>query len=168
MTNIGGTTTVLPDASSGPVWETAPLENDLYIAGMPRVHVDVTTATLGGQLYALLEDCDNQSNCIHLGHAIMDLRYHAGGESIQTWTPVVETINAKMEFFAMDAEVEAGHVLRLSLRSTGEDYLPASTSSVVFVQEGATSTLQLDTFEPNDRRYFTPPVCTHERCLQDA
>ena len=53
----------------------------------------------------------------------MDLRYHAGGEAIQTWTPVVETINAKMEFFAMDAEVEAGHVLRLTLRSTGEDYL---------------------------------------------
>ena len=166
MTNIAGTTTVLPDASSGPVWETEPLAEDLYIAGMPRVHVEVTTASLGGQLYALLEDCDNQSNCIHLGHAIMDLRYHAGGDEIQTWTPIVESINAKMEFFAMDAEVPAGHVLRLSLQSTGEDYLPASTSSVVFVEEGASSTLQLDTFVPEDRLYFTPPECTHERCLQ--
>ncbi len=168
MINIAGTTTVLPDASSGPIWETEPLAEDIYIAGMPRVHVEVTTASLGGQLYALLEDCDNQSNCIHLGHAIMDLRYHAGGDEIQTWTPVVESINAKMEFFAMDAEVPAGHVLRLSLQSTGEDYLPASTSSVVFVEEGSASTLQLDTFEPADRRYFTPPVCTHERCLQTA
>lgn len=168
MTNIAGTTTVLPDASSGPVWETEPLAEDMHIAGMPRLHVEVTTATLGGQLYALLEECDNQSNCIHLGHAIMDLRYHAGGDDIQTWTPVVESINAKMEFFAMDAEVPAGHVLRLSLQSTGEDYLPASTSSVVFVEEGASSTLQLDVFEPADRRYFTPPVCTHERCLQAA
>ena len=168
MINIAGTTTVLPDASSGPIWETEPLAENMHIAGMPRVHVEVTTASLGGQLYALLEDCDNQSNCIHLGHAIMDLRYHAGGDDIQTWTPVVESINAKMEFFAMDAEVSAGHVLRLSLRSTGEDYLPASTSSVVFVEEGASSTLQLDTFEPADRRYFTPPVCTHERCLQTA
>ena len=166
MSNIGGTTTVLPDASNGPVWESAPLENDLYFGGLPRLHVDVTTATLGGQLYALLEDCDGQNNCIHLGHAIMDLRYHAGGDQIQTWTPVVETINAKMEFFAMDAEVEAGHVLRLSLLSTGEDYLPASTSSVVFVQEGAASTLQIDVFDPSERRYFTPPVCTHERCIQ--
>jgi predicted acyl esterase len=166
MSNIGGTTTVLPDASNGPVWESAPLETDLYFAGLPRLHVDVTTATLGGQLYALLEDCDDQNNCIHLGHAIMDLRYHAGGEEIQTWTPVVETISAKMEFFAMDAEVEAGHVLRLSLLSTGEDYLPASTSSVVFVQEGESSTLQLDVFDPSERRYFTPPVCTHERCIQ--
>ena len=168
MANIGGSTTVLPDASSGPVWETPPLENDLYFGGLPRLHVDVTTATVGGQLYALLEDCDDQSNCIHLGHAIMDLRYHAGGDEIQTWTPVVETINAKMEFFAMDAEVQAGHTLRLSLRSTGEDYLPASTSSAVFIQEGASSTLQIDTFDPAERRYFTPPVCTHERCLQAA
>ena len=168
MINTAGTTTVLPDASSGPIWETEPLAEDMHIAGMPRVHVEVTTASLGGQLYALLEDCDNQSNCIHLGHAIMDLRYHAGGDDIQTWTPVVESINAKMEFFAMDAEVPAGHVLRLSLQSTGEDYLPASTSSVVFVEEGSASTLQLDTFEPADRRYFTPPVCTHERCLQTA
>lgn len=166
MSNIGGTTTVLPDASNGPVWESAPLETDLYFGGLPRLHVDVTTATLGGQLYALLEDCDDQNNCIHLGHAIMDLRYHAGGDQIQTWTPVVQTINAKMEFFAMDAEVEAGHVLRLSLLSTGEDYLPASTSSVVFVQEGAASTLQIDVFDPSERRYFTPPVCTHERCIQ--
>ncbi len=166
MSNIGGTTTVLPDASNGPVWESAPLETDLYFGGLPRLHVDVTTATLGGQLYALLEDCDDQNNCIHLGHAIMDLRYHAGGDQIQTWTPVIETINAKMEFFAMDAEVEAGHVLRLSLLSTGEDYLPASTTSVVFVQEGATSTLQIDVFDPSERRYFTPPVCTHERCIQ--
>ena len=166
MSNIGGTTTVLPDASNGPVWESAPLETDLYFGGLPRLHVDVTTATLGGQLYALLEDCDDQNNCIHLGHAIMDLRYHAGGDQIQTWTPVVETINVKMEFFAMDAEVEAGHVLRLSLLSTGEDYLPASTSSVVFVQEGAASTLQIDVFEPSERRYFTPPACTHERCIQ--
>lgn len=166
MTNIAGTTTVLPDASSGPVWESEPLVNDLYIAGLPRVHVEVTTATLGGQLYALLEDCDNQSNCIHLGHAIMDLRYHAGGDDIQTWTPVAQSINAKMEFFAMDAEVQAGHILRLTLRSTGEDYLPASTSSIVFVEEGASSTLQLDLFNPDNRTYFTPPVCTHERCLQ--
>jgi predicted acyl esterase len=165
MTNAGGSTTVLPDASSGPVYLSEPLENPMYIAGMPRLHVQVSTATVGGQLYALLEDCDEQSNCIHLGHAIMDLRYHEGGDDVQTWVPVAETITAKMEFFAMDAEVPAGHALRLSLTSTGEDYLPASTSSVVFIQEGEGSTLQLDTFDPDNRRYFTPPVCTHERCL---
>jgi hypothetical protein len=69
-----------------------------------------------------------------------------------------------MEFMPLDAELEAGNRLRLSLLSTGEDYLPASTSSVVFIQEGEGSTLQLDTFNPENRRYFTPPVCTHELC----
>ena len=40
MINIAGTTTVLPDASSGPIWETEPLTEDMHIAGMPRVHVE--------------------------------------------------------------------------------------------------------------------------------
>ncbi len=166
MENVGGSTTVTPGLFSGPVWESQPLNSTLYLAGVPRLHVDVTTATLGGQLYALLEDCNQEDNCIHIGHAIMDLRYHAGGDEIQTWVPVVETINAKMEFMPLDAEIEGGHRIRISLLANGEDYLPASTSSIVFIQEGASSTLQLDTFSPDERRYFTPPVCTHELCIQ--
>ena len=164
LVNTGGGSTVLPDANTGPVWESEPLAETLYVAGTPRLHVDVTTASVGGQLYALLEECDESNSCIHIGHAIMDLRYYAGGESIQTWTPLVQTINAKMEFMPLDAEISAGNTLRLSLLSTGEDYLPASTSSVVFVQEGESSTLQLDTFVPDDRIYFSPPECAHERC----
>ena len=95
----------------------------------------MTTATLGGQIYALMEDCSDDGDCIHIGHAIMDLRYHEGGVEEQTWLPVFENINAKMEFFAIDAQIEAGHTLRLSLASTGEDYLPASTSSIVQISE---------------------------------
>ena len=166
MTLVEGGLTVFPDASSGPVWMSEPLNETLYLAGVPRVHVDVTTTTVGGQLYALLEDCNPEDSCIHIGHAIMDLRYHAGGDEVQTWLPLVESINAKMEFMPLDAEVPSGHTLRLSFASTGEDYLPASTSSVVNVIEGATSTLQLDVFEPSERRYFSPPECTHEVCLQ--
>ena len=122
--------------------------------------------TVGGQLYALLEDC-YEGTCIHVGHAIMDLRYHAGGDDIQTWTPVFETINAKMEFFPLDAIIEEGHTIRVSLASTGEDYLPASTSSIVTIQEGESSTLQLDTIDREnlkERLYFTPPTCAHELC----
>ncbi len=166
MSRISGGPTVLPDANTGPVYETEPLSNDLYIQGNPRFHVDVTTSTVGGQLFALLEDCDDTGECIHIGHAIMDLRYHEGGDDLSSsWTPLFETINAKMEFFPLDAEVSAGHTLRLSLTSTGEDYLPASTSSVVTIQETEGSTLQLDTFDPNAKRYWEPPICTHERCL---
>lgn len=165
LSNVGGTLTVFPDASSGPVWESEPFETRVFIAGTPRFHVDVQTLTYGGQLYALLESCSVDDMCIHIAHAIMDLRYHEGGSQLQTWIPTVETINAKMEFFPMDAEIPAGHRIRLSLTSTGMDYLPASSSSVVFIEEGMTSTLQLDTFDPDTKLYFTPPVCTHERCI---
>tara|TARA_B100000212_G_scaffold135739_2_gene102144 strand:+ start:6182 stop:8047 length:1866 start_codon:yes stop_codon:yes gene_type:complete len=164
LSRISGSSNVLPDASTGPVYESAPLEEDMFIQGLPRLHVEVSTTTVGGQLYAILEDCF-EGDCIHIGHAIMDLRYHEGGDELSsTWTPVVGTITAMMEFIALDAEIEAGHTLRVSLLSTGEDYLPASTSSIVTIQEGAGSTLQLDTFNPETRRYWTPPVCTHEIC----
>ena len=136
----------------------------MYLQGLPRFHVEVRTSSYGGQLYALLEDCDG-SYCIHIGHAIMDLRYHEGGEELSpSWIPNFETITARMEFIALDAEIPEGHTIRLSLKSTGEDYLPASTSSIVTVLEGSGSTLQLDTFNPEDRRYWDPPVCTHAVC----
>ena len=134
MTNIAGTTTVFPDASSGPVWESEPLTNNLYIAGLPRIHVEATTASLIGQLYALLKNAITKVTRIHLGHAIMDLRCRWWRRDSNV-DSMVGSINAKMEFFAMDVEVQAGNILRLTLRSTGEDYLPASTSSVVFVKK---------------------------------
>ena len=116
LASVSGGNTIFPDASSGPVYETPPLEEALYFGGLPRLHVNVNTATVGGQIYALLEDCDG-ANCIHIGHAIMDLRYHAGGADEQTWTPVFEEITALMEFFPMDVEVAAGHTIKLTLRS---------------------------------------------------
>lgn len=165
LSNVAGTTTIFPTGATGPVYETAPFAADAWVAGLPRLHVDVSTTTVGGQIYALLEDCNENGSCIHVGHAIMDLRYHAGGTEEQTWLPVFETINAKMEFFGMDVLVREGHFLRLSLASTGEDYLPASTSSVVTVQEGAGSNLLLDLIDPAEKLWFTPPVCTHSACI---
>ena len=162
LASAGGGNTIRPDASSGPVYETPPLEEDLYFGGLPRLHVNVNTATVGGQIYALLEDCDG-ANCIHIGHAIMDLRYHAGGDDEQTWTPVFEEITALMEFFPMDVEVPAGHTIKLTLRSTGEDYLPSAASTLVTVVD-AGSTLQLDTFDPESREYYETVMCTAQIC----
>ncbi|MGB0700575.1 MAG: CocE/NonD family hydrolase [Candidatus Poseidoniaceae archaeon] len=162
LASAGGGNTIRPDASSGPVYETPPLEEDLHFGGLPRLHVNVNTATVGGQIYALLEDCDG-ANCIHIGHAIMDLRYHAGGDDEQTWTPVFEEITALMEFFPMDVEVPAGHTIKLTLRSTGEDYLPSAASTLVTVVD-AGSTLQLDTFDPDTREYYETVMCTAQIC----
>ena len=165
MMNVAGTTIILPNGNFGPVYESEPLDEDIWISGLPRLHIDVTTATLGGQIYALLEDCSEGGDCIHIGHAIMDLRYHEGGTQEQTWLPIFETINAKMEFFAIDAQIEAGHTLRLSLASTGEDYMPASTSSIVQISEGSSSNLLIDTIQPGDKLLYDPPACTHQFCL---
>lgn len=164
MMNVAGTTTILPNGNFGPIYESEPFEEPIWISGLPRLHVDVSTATVGGQIYALLEDCSEAGDCIHIGHAIMDLRYHEGGRQEQTWLPIFQTINAKMEFFAMDAQIEAGHYLRLSLASTGEDYLPASTSSIVQISEGSSSNLILDTIQEGDKLLFDPPLCTHPYC----
>ena len=97
----------------------------------------------------------------------MDLRYHAGGSEEQTWTPIFEDITAVMEFFPMDVEVMAGHTIRLTLVSTGEDYLPSAASSVVNVID-AGSTLQLDVFDPSTREYYEIVQCTSQICLENA
>jgi len=167
LSNVaGGVTNILPNGNFGPIYESSPLTEDIWISGLPRLHIDVTTTTLGGQIYALLEDCSDQGECIHIGHAIMDLRYHEGGSEEQTWIPILETINAKIEFFAMDVQIETGHTIRLSLASTGEDYLPASTSSIVSVQEGVGSNLIIDIIDPDSKLLFDPPECTHSSCLE--
>ena len=158
----GGGNIIRPDTISGPVYETPPLEDDLYFGGTPRLHVNVNTATVGGQIYALMEDC-YEGTCIHIGHAIMDLRYHAGGSEVQTWTPVFEEITAVMEFFPMDVEIEEGHTIRLTLRSTGEDYLPSAACTLVTVVNSG-STLQLDTFDPDTREYYETVLCTSDIC----
>ena len=163
---IAGDNIIRPDASSGPVYETPPLEYDLYFGGLPRLHVKVSTATVGGQIYALLEDCDD-GNCIHIGHAIMDLRYHAGGSQEQAWTPLLDEITALMEFFPMDVEVKAGHTIRLTLLSTGEDYLPSAASTIVTVIESG-STLQLDAFSPSSKQYYQTVQCSAQICLDNA
>ena len=166
LVSSGDGNTIRPDGSSGPVYQTPPLEEDLYFGGLPRLHVNVNTATMGGQIYALMEDC-YEGTCIHIGHAIMDLRYHAGGSQVQTWTPVFEEITAVMEFFPMDVEVEAGHSIKLTLRSTGEDYLPSAASTLVTVVD-AGSTLQIDVFDPETRQYYEIVQCTAQICLDNA
>ena len=40
LMNVAGTTTILPNGATGPVYETEPLEEDIWIAGLPRLHID--------------------------------------------------------------------------------------------------------------------------------
>ena len=65
-----------------PHMDVEPLAEDMQIVGTPRLHVEVH----GDRRWSALcpaRSC-NDGTCIHVGHAIMDLGYHAGGDEIQT------------------------------------------------------------------------------------
>ena len=113
-----------------------------------------------------MDDCAAENDCIHIGHAIMDLRYHEGGTEYQNVIPGVE-IRAKMEFFAMDVLVPEGHKIRLSLRDIGEDYLPPSTEAAVDIDISGNSVLRIHEINTDEKIFFEPPVCMHEDCLSE-
>ena len=147
------------------IFETPAYNETFRFGGLPQLHVDVTPAGSGGSLYALMEDCSAEE-CIHIGHAIMDLRYHAGGTDYQVVIPGV-TINAKMEFFAMDVLIPEGHHIRLKMRDIGEDYLPSSTEAGVDIELNENSVLRLHEINVKDKIYFEPPICLHEACIEE-
>ena len=148
------------------VFETSVFDSDFRFGGLPQLHLDVTPAGPGGSIYALMEDCSAENECIHIGHAIMDLRYHEGGTEYQNIIPGVE-IRAKMEFFAMDVLIPEGHKIRLSLRDIGEDYLPPSTEAAVDINISGNSVLRIHEINTDGKIFFEPPVCMHEDCLSE-
>ena len=162
-------TTVYPGMEAVDDWivfETGAFDYDFRFGGLPQLHLQVTPQGSGGSLYAYMEDCSADNECIHVGHAIMDLRYHEGGTDYQTIIPGVE-ITAKMEFFAMDILIPEGHYIRLSLRDIGEDYLPSSTEAAVDIELGEDSVLRLHEINVGNKIFFEPPVCMHEDCLEE-
>jgi predicted acyl esterase len=108
-------------------------------------------------VYAELQDIAPNGTSLRLGHAIMDLRFAAGGKEPAPVT-AGERIQARMEFEALDAAVPAGHHLRLQLTSTGRDYLPATTSAPVAVDTTGASLLTLYTVERGPEAFFAPPA----------
>jgi len=152
-------------------FETGPFDNDFQFGGLPQLHLDVTPLDDGGSIYAMMEDCSAEGDCIHIGHAIMDLRYHEGGNEYQNIIPGV-TIRAKMEFFAMDILIPEGHKIRLSLRDRGEDYLPPSTCQTLLqcnidIDISGNSVLRLHEINVDNKIFFEPPICMHTDCLEE-
>jgi hypothetical protein len=132
---------------------------DTQIAGNVLFHATVTPTGPGGQIFAHLADAETG---LRLGHAIMDLRYHAGGKQSQDVTPG-EPILAKMEFEALDVRLPAGHGMILTLAATGEDYLPSSVSQPVMLDAGDASNLIIPTVDRAGQDvFFTPPVWYEE------
>ncbi len=93
--------------------------NNLHIAGLATIHLSAVPTFDGGQIFVEMQD---SVTGIRLGHATMDVRYHAGGYDAQTVVPG-QVITMLMEFQAIDAILPAGHGLRFVLSEQGEDYL---------------------------------------------
>ena len=166
LIHISNGNTIIPFANDYVVFETPAFNQTFRFGGLPQLHIDVTLAGSGGSVYALMEDCNADNECIHIGHATMDLRYHAGGTEYHVLSPG-QTVNAKMEFFAMDVLIPEGHKIRLSLTDIGDDYLPPSNTAPVEIGINENSILRLHEINTDDKIFFEPPVCTHEDCLAE-
>lgn len=140
-------------------------ENDTRIVGMPTFHVEAQISIIGTSGHLFVEMV-RASDGMHLGHAVMDLRFYAGGKDGQVLTPG-STVIAKMEFFGMDVVVPAGDGIQLLVSQTGEDYIPSpvSTQAVTISLDG-NSIIGLSTVDRTCQDLFLPPM--HEMYPQCA
>ena len=141
--------------------ETDIFENETRISGMPTFHVDVTIppGQTSGHLFIELSIAGG----IHLGHGVMDLRYHEGGRECGQPCTVTGTVNAKMQMFAMDVVVPAGNALELVISQTGDDYIPSTVSSgYVTIGTNQNSVLTLPIIERGPEDLITPPIWYEE------
>ena len=144
-------------STSQTIVECPMFENETRIVGTPTFHVTSTispTAT-GGHLFV---EMVRASDGMHLGHAVMDLRFHAGGKDGSILAPG-STVLAKMEFFGMDVVVPAGDGIQLLISQTGEDYIPSpvSTQPVSIALDGS-SVLGLSVVDRTCEDLFLPPM----------
>jgi len=137
--------------------ETDIFENETRISGMPTFHVDVTIppGQTSGHLYIELSIAGG----IHLGHGVMDLRYHEGGRECGQPCAVTGTVNAKMEMFALDVVIPAGNALELVISQTNDDYIPSPVSSgYVTIGTNQNSVLTLPIIDRSPEDLFMPPI----------
>jgi len=117
---VGGTSVVGGGAQTVTVECPALSETDsIHMAGLISLHLEAVAAFDGGQVFVEMQD---SVTGVRIGHATMDIRYHAGGYEPRTVFPT-EQVTMKMEFQAIDAIIPAGHGIRLVMTETGEDYL---------------------------------------------
>ncbi|MAK94819.1 MAG: hypothetical protein CL994_00505, partial [Euryarchaeota archaeon] len=138
---LGGSTVT---SSSQTRIECPAFERETRIVGTPTFHVEAQIGLLATSGHLFVEMV-RTSDEMHLGHAVMDLRFHAGGKEGETLFPG-STVIAKMEFFGMDVVLPAGDGVTLLITQTGEDYVPSPVSTQpVSISLDSTSVLGLST-----------------------
>ena len=132
-----------------------PFEEDVIIAGMPTFHIPVTPSTLNGA-HGFLEMTDEAG--MHLGHAVMDFRFHEGGRDGQlSLLPYVEVLGL-MEFMPMDVYISAGETIYITMTQTGEDYVPSSSSVGGYSVDWNSATLTLPIVKRTCDDLFQAPM----------
>ena len=152
---IGGGNTITP--TSNLMIECPEFDNETRIVGNPTFHVEATISLFATSGHLFVEMVQASSG-MHLGHAVMDLRFHAGGGDGEIMTPG-ETVIAKMEFFGMDVIIPEGDGIHLIITQTGEDYAPSPVSMMpVTISLGPSSILSLSTVARDCADLFLPPM----------
>lgn len=151
---LGGSTVT---SSSQTRIECPAFERETRIVGTPTFHVEAQIGLLASSGHLFVEMV-RTSDEMHLGHAVMDLRFHAGGKEGETLFPG-STVIAKMEFFGMDVVLPAGDGVTLLITQTGEDYVPSPVSTQpVSISLDSTSVLGLSTVNRTCADLFLPPM----------
>ena len=151
---LGGSTIT---SSSQTTIECPSFEEETRIVGTPTFHIEAQIGLLSTSGHLFVEMV-RTSDEMHLGHAVMDLRFHAGGDEGQTLLPG-STVLAKMELFGMDVIVPAGDGITLLITQTGEDYVPSPVSvQAVTVSLDSSSVLGLSSVSRTCDNLFLPPM----------
>ena len=102
---------------------------------------------------------------MHLGHAVMDFRFHAGGRAGQlNMVPFVEVVGL-MEFMPMDVYLEAGESIIITMSQTGEDYVPSSSSLGVYSVDWSGATLTLPIVDRGCDDLFKVPMLEYSEAM---
>ena len=153
--SIGGSNTIT--STSSLIVECPEFDTETRIVGTPTFHVEATISLFASSGHLFVEMVQ-ASNGMHLGHAVMDLRFHEGGGDGEILTPG-ETVIAKMEFFGMDVIIPSGDAINLIITQTGEDYVPSPVSTMpVTLSLDSSSLLGLSTTNRDCTDLFLPPM----------
>ena len=153
--SIGGSNTIT--STSSLIVECPEFDTETRIVGTPTFHVEATISLFASSGHLFVEMVQASSG-MHLGHAVMDLRFHEGGGDGEILTPG-ETVIAKMEFFGMDVIIPSGDAINLIITQTGEDYVPSPVSMMpVTLSLDSSSLLGLSTVNRDCTNLFLPPM----------
>jgi hypothetical protein len=155
IVDLSPTGAIMGSARGSISFSYGPFTEDVHLAGMPTIHVDVTPHTTNsGHIFIEMTD----DNGMHLGHAVMDLRFHAGGRDGNPSLVPFSSVTAMIEFLPMDVFLAAGESIHFTLSQTGEDYVPSPAAAGDYSINWDTGTLTIPLVDRTCDDLFQVPM----------